>query len=340
MFGDIKMAILATTMVALLAAPAFAQEFYAGKTVTIIVANTAGSGYDAYARLLARHVSKHIPGRPHVIVQNMPGAGGIKATDFTANVAPKDGTVFTLTMPGALVDPLTGDRTQFRYDPVRLAYIGTMDSGTRLCMTASSSKVRSVEDARKTKAIMAATQAGSSAYDYPHFINALAGTQFSVVTGYPGPADLFLAAERGEADGLCGIDISTFAALRPDWLAGKQGYAMLQVGLEPNPKATALGFPPIWNYVKPEDKLLVELIVSQQVFQRPFLAPPGTPDVQVKSLRSAFMAALHDAELVDEASKSKLELNPRSGENVEALVRKMYSAPTELIQRMARVIRP
>jgi tripartite-type tricarboxylate transporter receptor subunit TctC len=130
-------ATIVIAMVAFLAAPASAQDFYAGKTVTILVANPAGSGYDAYARLLARHISKYIPGRPNVIVQNMPGAGGIKATDFTANVAPKDGTVFTLTMPGALVDPLTGDRSRFRYDPNRLAYIGTMDSGTRLCMTVS-----------------------------------------------------------------------------------------------------------------------------------------------------------------------------------------------------------
>jgi tripartite-type tricarboxylate transporter receptor subunit TctC len=334
-------ALIATTIAACVAAPSAAQEFYAGKTLTIVVANPAGSGYDAYARLLGRHIQKHIPGRPNVIVQNMPGAGGIKATDFTANVAPKDGTVITLTMPGALVDPLTGDRTRFRYDPVRFAYVGTMDSGTRLCMTANASKVRSIEEARQTKTIMAATQAGSSAYDYPHFINSLAGTQFNVVTGYAGPADLFLAAERGEADGLCGIDISTFTSLRPGWLTGeKKGHAMLQVGLEPNATATALGFPSIWSYVKLEDKPLVELIVTQQVFQRPFLAPPGTPDPQIKVLRSAFIAAVNDSALLTEAKKSKLELNPRSGEEVEALVNKMYSAPAALIQRMSKVIRP
>ena len=167
------------------------------------------------------------------------------------------------------------------------------------------------------------------------------GTQFGVVTGYPGPGDMFLAAERGEAEGVCGIEYSTYTALRPSWLTGeKKGNPLLQLGLEVNPRITALGFPSIWEFIKPEDKSLVELIVSQQVFQRPFLAPPGTPEPQLKVLRTAFMAAMKDAELLEEAKKSNVEINPRSGEEVEALVKKIYAAPKELIDRMAKVIRP
>lgn len=325
-----------------LAFPAGAQDFYAGKQLTLVIANPAGGGYDTYGRLLARHIVKHIPGKPGIIVQNMPGAGSIKATDYTANVAPKDGTVFTLVLPGAMVEPLTtSDPSKYRYDPTRLAYIGTMDAGTRVCMTSHASKVKTIEDAQKQKSIIAATAAGSSAYDYPHFLNALIGTQFNVVTGYPGPGDVFLAAERGEADGLCGFDISTFTALRPGWLTGeKKGNALLQLGLEENPKVTAMGFPTVWKYLKPQDRELVELIVSQQVFQRPFIAPPGTPDAQIKILRQAFMAALADPELIAEAAKANIELNAKSGAEVEALVKKIYSAPKELIARMARVIRP
>ena len=339
--GGWRAAALLGVASAAIAPNAQAQDFYAGKTITIVVANTAGSGYDAYGRALGRHMSKYIPGKPTIIVQNMPGAGSIKATDYTANVAPKDGTVFTLAMPGALIEPLTGDPTRYRYDPTRLGYIGTMDSGTRMCMTVATSKTRSFEDARTTKTIMAATAVGSSAYDYPHFINALAGTKFSVVTGYPGPGDMFLAAERGEADGVCGIDISTYASLRPAWLTGdKKGHPLVQLGLDVNPKATSLGFRPIWDFIKPQDRALVELIVSQQVFQRPFLAPPGTPADQLKILRTAFMAALKDPELLAEAKKGNFEINPKSGEDVEALVKKIYAAPKELIQRMAKVIRP
>lgn len=329
------------TLVAMLGTSVAAQDYYAGRTVTVVVANTAGSGYDAYGRLLARHIAKYIPGKPTVIVQNMPGAGSIKATDYTANVAPKDGTLFTLAMPGALVEPLTSDAAKFRYDPTKIAYVGTMDSGTRMCMTVQTSKVKTMEDARREPAIMAATAAGSSAYDYPYFLNALAGTKFKVVTGYPGPGDLMLAAERGEADGVCGIDISTWTTLRPGWLAGdKKGNALIQIGLEVNAQATGFGFPSIWGFTKPEDKDLIELIISQQVFQRPFLAPPGTPEPQLKILRTAFMAAMKDPELLAEAKKSNIELNPKSGEEVEALVKKIYAAPKALIERMARVIRP
>jgi tripartite-type tricarboxylate transporter receptor subunit TctC len=336
--GAIATALVATVTAA---GPAAAQDFYAGKTITVIVGNPAGSGYDTYGRLLARHIVKHIPGRPTVIVQNMPGAGSIKAVDYTVNVAPKDGTQFTLAMPGAMVEPLTGDPSKFRYDPTKIAYIGTMDSGTRMCMTRPGSSIKTMADARKTKTIMAATAAGSSAYDYPHFINAVAGTQFQVVTGYPGPGDMFLAADRGEAEGVCGIEYSTYTAMRPKWLSGEgRGNPLVQLGLEVNPKVTALGFPSIWEFIKPQDKDLVELVVSQQVFQRPFVAPPGTPDAQLKVLRTAFMAALADPELLEEAKKANIELNPKSGEEVEALVKKIYAAPKDLIARMAKAIRP
>lgn len=318
-----------------------AQDFYAGKTVTVIVGNTAGSGYDAYGRALARHMPKYIPGKPTMVVQNMPGAGSIKSVEYTTTIAPKDGTAFTLAMPGALIEPLTGDPSKYRYDPTKLAYVGTADSGTRLCMTLPSSKIKSMTDARSGKAIMAATALGSSAFDYPNFLNKLAGTQFTVTTGYPGPGDLFLAAERGEADGVCGLEFSTYMTLRPGWLEGPQkGNPLVQAGLEPSPRATRLGFPWLFDFIKAEDKPVVELIVSQQVFQRPFLAPPGTPEAQLKILRSAFMATMKDPELLEEAKKSSIEINPKSGEEVEALVARIYGSPKDLIERMAKAIRP
>ena len=318
-----------------------AQDFYAGKTVTVIVANTAGSGYDAYGRITARHMQKYIPGKPTMVVQNMPGAGSIKAVEYTTAIAPKDGTAFTLAMPGALIEPLTGDPNKFRYDPTKIAYIGTADSGTRMCMTKQSSAIKSFADAQKSKTIMAATAAGSSAYDYPHFMNALAGAKFTVTTGYPGPGDMFLAAERGESDGVCGLEYSTYTTLRPGWLEGPgKGNPLVQAGLEPNAKATRLGFPWLFDFVKAEDKPVVELIVSQQVFQRPFLAAPGTPAAQLKILRTAFMAAMKDPELLEDARKSSIEINPKSGEEVEALVAKIYGSPKDLIDRMAKAIRP
>lgn len=317
-----------------------AEDFYQGKTIGIVVGNDAGSGYDAYARLLARHMPKHIPGKPAIIIQNMPGAASMTAALYLYAVAPKDGTVFGILFPGALVEPLTGDPAKYRYDPTKLAYIGTADSGTRLCFTSASSKVRTFADARTTKAVMAATQQGSSSWDYPHFLNALGGAKFEVVTGYKGPGDMLLAMERGEAEGVCGLDVSTVRTLRPDWFGASKVNFLVQAGLEPKPDLTQLGIPSIWDFITGENRKVAELIVSQQVFGRPFLAPPGVPEPQLKMLRAAFMAAWTDPELVAEAKKMKLEVNPLGGDEVAALVTRLYATPKDLLARMTKAIRP
>lgn len=333
--------LLGAALSAGLASTAAAQDFYKGKTVTIIVGNPAGSGYDAYGRLLARHMPRHIPGNPQMIVQNMPGAGSVRAADYNYNIAPADGTAFTLAMPGTFVEPLTSPPGKYRYDPVKFAYIGTMDSGTRVCVTSAKSKVKSVADARQTKAIMAATAPSSSAFQYPRFMNALMGTKWEIVTGYQGPGDVFLAVDRGEADGACGLDVSTFKALRPDWLAKRQVNMIAQFGLEPSKPLQEIGMPSHWGFLlDPDDRKLVELIVAQQVFQRPYMAPPATPPDRLNVLRTAFMAAMKDPELLDEAARQNLDLNPRDGAAVEALVKQIYAAPKDLVARMQKVIAP
>lgn len=333
---------LAATVALAPAPAAIAQDFYQGKTIQVIVGNVSSSGYDPYGRVLARHMAKHIPGKPTVIVQNMPGAGSIKATDYTFNIAPKDGTQITLVMPGAFMEPLTGDPTKFRYDATKFEYLGTADSGTRLCFTRANSAVKTWEDATKTKSIMAATAAGSSLWDYPHFLRSLAGAQFSVVSGYPGPADAILAVERGEADGICGLELSTIKTLRPQWFERGQTQANLfmQIAMEPHPELKALGIPEMWPIIPPQNKDVVDLIVAQQAFQRPFIAPPGTAPAQLKVLREAFMATWRDPEALEDAKRMKIDVNPKSGEEVAALVKKIYASPKELIDRMAKAIRP
>ena len=316
------------------------DNFYAGKTITVVVGNVSSSGYDPYGRVLARHMPKYLTGKPTVIVQNMPGAGSIKATDYTYNIAPKDGTAITLVMPGALVEPLTGDPTKFRYDATKFEYLGTADVGTRLCFTRSASAVKTFADARKTKAVMAATAAGSSLWDYPHFLNALAGTRFEVVSGYPGPADAMIAVERGEADGICGLELSTVRNLRPEWIGTDKANVFLQIGMEPHAEMTRLGVPDMWQFIPADNRKVVELIVAQQAFQRPFLAPPGTPPDQLKMLRAAFMSVWKDPEALADAAKMKIDVNPKSGDEVAALVRSIYDAPKDIVARMAKSIRP
>lgn len=333
-----RLMILALTAAAT-AVPAVAQEPWAGKTLTMIVGSEAGSGYDTYARVVARHLGRHVPGKPTLVVQNMGGAGSKRAAEHIALLAPKDGSTIALLFPGAIADPLITERAKWRYDPTTLEFLGTADNGTRLCATFHTSKVKTFEDARRETVLIGASAPGGSTFDYPTMINALAGTRFKVVAGYKGTTDIAVAIERGEVDGWCGIEVGTFQAVRPTWLPQKLVNPLVQLGMTPNPAMTALGIPSIWQFVPQENKAAMELIVSQQVFQRPFVAPPGTPADRMDALRTAFMATMADAEFKSEAQRLRLEVNAKSGPEVAALVKRMYQSPRETVEKMAKAVR-
>jgi tripartite-type tricarboxylate transporter receptor subunit TctC len=331
------MPIITACLGAVTALAAEPAPYYQGKQITVIVGNPAGGGYDVYARLLARHMPKYLPGQPAFIVQNMPGAGSINAAQHLANVAAKDGTAMGVLVPGAIFDPLIEGQAKFRYDPGRFEYIGSADSGTRICFASRQSGIKSIDDARKTKVVVASTAPQSSATDYALFMNALADTKFEVVLGYKGPADLLLAMERGEAAGVCALDSATVASIRPDWLEDGTINLLVQAGLQPTPDIKA---PSLWNYISGANRPVAELIVSQQEFGRPFMAPPGIAAEPLKLLREAFNSALKDPELITEAGKMKLGLTPKSGEEVAAIVKKLYGATPELVERARRILRP
>jgi tripartite-type tricarboxylate transporter receptor subunit TctC len=321
-------------------APAVAQDVYAGKTITLVVGGDAGTGFDVYARVLGRHMHRHIPGKPNIVVQNMPGAGSVKAAEYLYTIAPKDGTTFAILFPGALVEPLIGDPSRYRYDPTKFGYLGTADSGTRLCLTYHTSKTKTFEDAQRSTSIIGATQPGSSTADYPNMLNALAGAKFKVVTGYKSTVEIMLAMERGEVDGVCGHEVSSVRAQRPAWIGSASVNLLVQVGLEPNDEMTKLGVPPVWKFVPEENRAVTELIVAQQVFGRPFVTPPEIPEAQLKILRAAFMATLADPEFLADAKKASLDVNPKSGEEVGAVIKKMFAAPRDMAERMFKAIRP
>jgi tripartite-type tricarboxylate transporter receptor subunit TctC len=320
--------------------PAAAQDFWAGKSLILIVGSDAGTGYDVYGRAVGRHIVKHVPGKPTLVTQNMTGAGSKRAAEHMALAAPKDGSTIAIVFPGAIADGLVTDRAKWRYDPTKLEFLGTADSGTRMCSTRLGSKVKSFEDARKEVATIGASAPGGSTFDYPTMLNALTGTKFKVVRGYKATVDIAIAVDRGEVDGWCGVEVSTYQAVRPDWVAKNQVHTIVQLGLEPNPAMTALGIPSIWKFVPPESRKAMELIVSQQVFQRPFIAPPGTPTDRVKQLQDAFMATMKDPEFLAEAGKMKLTVGPRSGPEVARLVTSMYASPPEVIAQMAKAVKP
>jgi len=311
--------------------------FYDGKQVTIIVGNPAGGGFDAYARLVARHMHRHIPGNPKIIVQNMPGAGSVKAAQYLANAAPKDGLTFGLLVPGAIFDPLLERSSRLRYAPTDFEYIGSADSGTRICLTSRKSGIQTLQDARKTKVVVASTAPQSSATDYALFMNALAGTKFEIVMGYKGPANLLLAMERGEAQGVCALDAGTVNAIRPDWLKNREVNVLVQAGLKPSPSIDA---PSIFEFIKGDNRAVAELIVSQQEFSRPFVAPAGIPAAQLETLRTAFMQTMRDDKLIAEARKMGIGVNAKSGEEIAAIVKRLYASPPELIDRVRAILRP
>ena len=222
------------------------------------------------------HLPRFIAGHPAIVPKNQPGAGSGRAAAFLYAVAPKDGTAIGAVFPGAIMGPLLDDRAQPPFDPTRFRYLASADNATRLCVTYGRSTTRSFDDALRRKTIMGASAAGGSTRDYVNMHRKSTGAQFEVVAGYKGTAEIFLAMERGEVDGMCGLDWTSLRSQRPDWLRNKRVNILAQVNLEPEPELTSLGVPQIWRYiVGSDDRKAVELIIGQQVFGRPYLAPPG-----------------------------------------------------------------
>ncbi len=320
-------------------APATAQNFFEGKTVSIVVGTEAGGGYDIYGRAVARHIGRFLPGKPTVIVQNMPGAGSAKAAEFLYALAPKEGTTIGLIFPGIIVEPLL-QPGKFRFDPTKFEYLGSADSGTRLCITHRSSKIKTFDDALKQPSNFGGSAFGSSTTDYAQLLINLAGAKFRIVNGYKSSIDTVLAAERGEVDGLCGYDSSSFRAQKPDWFNTPESHMILQAALEPFPELTKLGVPHIWQYVTGENRKIAEVILAQQEFHRPFLAPPGVPADRLALLRSAFMATMNDADFLADATKMKLTIAAKDAKTVTELVRQMYASPPDLVAKVNKALKP
>jgi len=326
---------------ALITGPAAAADYYAGKTIELVVGGDAGGGYDIYARAVARHLAGHIPGNPTIVVKNMPGAGSTRAGIYISSVAPKDGTSIGAMMPGAIIGPLLDDKPNLQFDPTKVLYVGTADSGVRVCATYGTSKIKTFEDAQKQKTILGASSAGGATRDYAYMHNHTAGTKLEVVSGYKGTVDVGLAMERGEVDGMCGWDWSSVKSQKSDWISEKKVNVLVQVSLEPLEELTERGVPHIWKFVpKEDDRRVAELVVSQQVFQRSYIAPPQTPAEVLGILRMAFDATMKDPTFLADAEKMKISITPLAGGKVQDLIGRLYSTPREFVERAKVVIKP
>jgi tripartite-type tricarboxylate transporter receptor subunit TctC len=309
------------------------EQFYRGKTINIYIGSGAGGGYDAYARALARHMSKYIPGNPTIVPQNMPGAGSNKAAGYVYSVAPKDGTAIGAVFPGAILAPLLGD-TPVQHDPAKFITVGSANSDVYTCVAHVDSPIKSFKDVFTQEMIVGASNEGGTTRDMPALSNNVLGTKFRIVTGYSGTREITLAVERKELNGLCGYGYTSLLSVTPRWVSDN----LVRVIVQENPKGAAAlnkqGVPKTIDFAKtPEDRQVMELVYSQSVIGRPYVLPPGVPAERVAALRKAFMTALADPALLAEAAKMKLDVEATAGDDMQTMVRQLFAMPKRIVDR-------
>ncbi|MFN3890399.1 MAG: Bug family tripartite tricarboxylate transporter substrate binding protein [Beijerinckiaceae bacterium] len=330
---------------ALASGAAFAQgaaDFYKGKTVSIIVGSSAGGGFDLYARLIGRHMQRHLPGNPNIVVSNMPGAGSIRLAQHIYAVAPKDGTVIGAVFAGAIMDPLLGARTnKVEYDAAKFTYIGSANSEAYVCLARKDAKAQKFEDVLSTEVVLGASAAGGSTLDFPTLLRNVIGARFKVVNGYPGTNEISLAIESGEVQGACGYAWTTIQGRRRNWLTDNLVNILVQEVPEAHPEMTKMGIPVAQQFAKTEEqRRILDLVYAQLRFGRPYIASPGIPADRVAVLRSSFVETLNDAELRKEAAKLQIDIDVLEGGAMQKLVAELYQTPSDIVEKTRAALTP
>jgi len=328
--------LLFVSMTATSAALAQTADAFAGKTVQMIIGFGPGGGYDLWGRTVARHIGKHLPGKPNVVPQNMPGAGSYVAASHIYNVAPKDGTVMGIIARDAALGPLSG-APGARFDATRLSWIGSPAKETNVCIAFHTAPVKTARDLFDKQLILGDTGPGTGTRSYPRALNELLGTKFKLVGGFPSSADVFLAMERGEVEGIC-ESLDSVKNRRPEWIPKKTVAVLLQGGAQPNPELKDVPF--VLDLARTEEqKQAIDYLYAGQGIGRPFVAPPDLPPERLRMLREAFNATMKDADFVAEVQARKLELEPEDGEHLAALIRKIYATPKLIIDKIGSLIK-
>jgi tripartite-type tricarboxylate transporter receptor subunit TctC len=316
-------------------------SFYRGKTLNLIVGSSAGGGYDLYGRLIARFIGRYIPGNPVVVVSNMPGAGGIVLTQYVANAGPKDGTVLGAIFPGAIMEPLLGDKSKVKYDVTKLNFIGSANSDGYVCIVRADAPTKSFGDVFEKELILGASSGGGSTVDFPTMIVNLLGAKFRLVTGYPGSNEITLAMEKGEVQGTCGVGWSTITTGRPQWIRDGFARVLAQENLKPMPDIASLGAPLTMSFAKTEEqRRIMELVYAQPTFGRPYVLAPEVPAERVEALRRAFATVMADPDLLAEAKRINLDVvDPMSGAELQALVTRLLATPDDIVDKTKAAIK-
>lgn len=331
---------LALSLSATVAQPLSAQDFYAGRQINMIVGSGAGGGYDMYARLLARHWNRHIPGAPTIVVQNMPAAGSLAAMNLIANSAPRDGTTIGQVQTHIGIEPLmgvTGSATNAKYDGRQMNWIGSAAKEYPLVVMWHTAPVASFKDLLEREVIVGATGTATADSVYARIMNELVGTRFRIIDGYKDNPSLILATEIGEISGRAGWFLSSLMSTQRQPLQEGKLRIFVQVALEKHPELPAV--PLVTEFISDAAKRQqLEFALSWLPMGRPFVAPPGVPEDRVRLLRTSFMAALADKELVAEAGKLGMEISPMTGEQVNGLIEHIYKTPPGVIEAVRTIM--
>jgi tripartite-type tricarboxylate transporter receptor subunit TctC len=313
------------------------SDFYKGKSVDVVISTTTGGGYDSYARVLARYMPDHLAGKPTMTPKNMPGAGGIKAANYLYAEAPKDGTVFGTVQNPVPFQPQLGVK-QAMYDATKFGWIGSANAEVGLVFVWNTSKVTKFEDVLEHEITVAGTGGGSSTDFYYQLLNSFVGTKLKSITGYPGSTESFLALERGEVEGFF-LFWSSERATYPTQLKNKDFRNIVQFSLEKSTDPELANVPFALDYIKdPKNKAAFEYAVGPLAMGRPFMAPPNLPADRLKALQDAFMATMKDPKFLAQAEKEGLEVTGvKSGPDVEALVKKIYATPPDIVAKVADI---
>jgi tripartite-type tricarboxylate transporter receptor subunit TctC len=312
------------------------EDFYRGRNLTIVVGYSVGGGYDAYARVVARHLGKHVPGHPTIVVQNMPGAGSLRSANYLYNAAPKDGSTIAIFSRGMAMEPLIGS-SQTHFDARQFAWLGSGTNEVSICATWHTSKVKSWNDMLTIPFTVGGEGSGSDPDIFATVVRNAFGVKLRLVSGYPGSAEVALAIERGELDGRCGWSYSSVKLQRPDWIRDKQLNILVQLALQKTPELPDV--PIITDFAKTErQQQILKLVFSRQTMARPFAAPPKIPEDRKQALRKAFDDTMADPDFLAEAKQRGLEVNPVSGAEIDKLLAELYQSPADVVAEVRATI--
>ncbi len=313
-------------------------DFYSGKNVQLVIGYAPGGGYDIYARALARHMARHIPGNPSIVVQNMPGAGSIKAANYLYNIAPKDGTAFGGFSRGAFLDPLLGRGDGVQYVAAKYGWLGSISNEVGVCAFRSDSGIATWRDMQTKSYVIGSTGAGADSDVFPTVLRKMFGLPMKVVTGYHSAADVVLAITRKEVDGRCGWSWSSMMAWNKDLYQSKGINVALQLASQK--LAELPDTPSILEVARdPDQQSALKLILSRQMMARPYVAPPGIPPGRLAALRAAFDATMTDPEFLADAQRQALEVRPVSGAEANALIDEIYATPPAVVRMAIEVMK-